>query len=97
MRMKRLSLIPALGIAAFLGMMAVDNPDANALARRTIVSSPRGTAVITRRPGRVAMIRRRGRLAMRGIRGARGAVIVSRPGRTCRIVIANGIRVRRCW
>ncbi len=84
----RFSLIPVLGIAAFLGIMAVDNPDANALTRRTIVSSPRGTAVITKRPGRVAM---------RRIRGARGAVIVSRPGRVCRTVIANGVRVRRCW
>jgi hypothetical protein len=84
----RLSLIPALGIAAFLGTMAVDNPDANALARRTIVSNPRGTVVVTKRPGRVAM---------RGFRRARGAVIVSRPGRACRTVIVNGVRVRRCF
>ncbi len=78
----RLSLFASLGIAAFLGVMAIDPPDANALARgTTIVSSPRGTTVITRRPRRLGLLR--------GIRGARGAVI-------CRTVIVNGVRVRRC-
>jgi hypothetical protein len=84
----RLSLLTALGIAALSGMMAVDVPDANALVRsRTIVSTPRGSAVITRRP----------RLAVAGrLRGARGQVIVRRPGLICRSVIVNGVRVRRC-
>jgi hypothetical protein len=88
----RLSSITALGIAAFLGIMAVDPPDANAQVRgRTVVSSPRGTAVISRRPGRVTVVKRPRHLAMRGWRwrGARGAVI-------CRTVIVNGVRVRRC-
>jgi hypothetical protein len=78
----RFSSIPALGIATFLGIVAVDTPDANAQAdRTTVVSSPRGTAVIARRPGRVTVLR--------GRRGARGAVI-------CRTRIVNGVRVTRC-
>jgi hypothetical protein len=78
----RLSLLASLGIAAFLGVIAIDPPDASAQTRgTTIVSSPRGTAVITRRARRLAWLR--------GIRGARGAVI-------CRSVIVNGVRVRRC-
>ena len=87
----RLSLLAPLGIAAFLGIMASDPPDANAQAR-TIVSSPRGTAVITRRPSRMAFVRRGPRrlaFLRRGTLGARGAVI-------CRTVIVNGVRVRRC-
>jgi hypothetical protein len=74
-----------------LGLMAMATPDATARSSRTIVSGPSGTAVISRRTGRVA--------AVRGLRGARGAVITtSRPGLTCRTVIgANGVRVRRCW
>lgn len=84
----RLSLLASLGIAAFLGIMAIDAPDANAVTRsRTVVSSPRGAAVVTRRSRRVATVR--------GQRGARGAVIVSRP-RACRTVIVNGVRMRRC-
>jgi hypothetical protein len=93
----RLSLLASLGIAAFLGLMAMATPDAQA-RRTTIVSSPRGTTVVTRRPGRVAAVRLRGARgqAIR-LRGARGAVITtSRPGLTCRTVIANGVRVRRC-
>lgn len=87
----RLSLLVPLGIAAFLGIMSIDTPDANALVRsRTVVSGPRGAAVVTRGPRRMAMTR--------GLRGARGAVIVRRPGlRACRTVIVNGVRVRRCF
>ena len=89
----RLSLLAPLGIAALLGIMSIDTPAANAqIGRSTIVSSPRGTAVMTRRPGRRVVIVRRGprRLAfVGGLRGARGAVI-------CRTVIVNGVRVRRC-
>jgi hypothetical protein len=78
----RFSLMPALGIATLLGIVAVDTPDANAQAgRKTIVSSPRGTAVIARRPGRVTVAR--------GWRAARGAAI-------CRTRIVNGVRVTRC-
>jgi hypothetical protein len=78
----RLSLLTSLGLAAFLGIMAMDAPDANALVRRgTVVRTPGRTVVVTRRP-RVAMVNR--------WRGARGAVI-------CRTRIINGVRVRRCF
>lgn len=86
----RLSLIASLSLAAVLGIgaMAVDTPNAD--ARTVVVSGPR-TVVATRRPARVAVVRRgpRGvfvgrrpaRFAMaRGLRGARGSVIVRRPG-----------------
>lgn len=88
----RLSLLAPLGIATFLGLVAIAPPDANAEARGTaVVSSPRGAAVITRRPGRVAVVRRGPRrlATVTGIRGARGAVI-------CRTRIVNGVRVTRC-
>jgi hypothetical protein len=78
----RLCFLAPLSIVAFLGIMAIDPPYASAQTRgTTIVSSPRGTAVITRRARRLAF--------WRGLRGARGAVI-------CRTVIVNGVRVRRC-
>jgi hypothetical protein len=78
----RLSLLTSLGLAAFLGIMAMDAPDANAIVRRTVVSTPGRTAVITtRRSGRLAMLNR--------WRGARGSVI-------CRTRVINGVRVRRC-
>jgi hypothetical protein len=81
----RLSLLTSLGLAAFLGIMATDTPDANALARRTVVSTPGRTAVITTRtPRRFAMVNRS------RWRSARGAVI-------CRTRIINGVRVRRCF
>ena len=77
----RLSLLASLGIAAFLGVVATATPDANAQARRTIMSSPGGTTVVTRRPGRMSVMRSPRRVAaVRGLRGARGAVIVRRPG-----------------
>jgi hypothetical protein len=78
----RLSLLTSLSLAAFLGIMAMDAPDASALVRRTVVSEPSRTAVITTRRPRVAMTRR--------LRGARGSVI-------CRTRIINGVRVRRCF
>lgn len=86
----RLYVLAALGIAASLGIMAIDAPDANALARSTtVVSGPRGTAVVSRSRGmRSAAI----------VRGARGTAVVSRPrgAAVCRSVIVNGVRVRRC-
>jgi hypothetical protein len=94
----RLSLITSLGLAAFLGIMAMDTTDANAQVRRTVVSTPGRTTVVTTRRPRVAMARRsrvamvrRPRVAMVSRwRGARGAVI-------CRTRIINGVRVRRCF
>jgi hypothetical protein len=88
----RLSLLAPLGIVAFLGIAAIDPPDANAQDRgRTTVSTPRGTAVMTRRPRRAAVVHRgpRRMAFLKGMRGARGAAI-------CRTVIVNGVRVRRC-
>ncbi len=78
----RLSALAALGITAVLGIMTIDVPDANALVRRTtVVSGPRGTAVVSRSRGmRTATVVRRGR-GMRTaavVRGPRGAVVVSR-------------------
>jgi hypothetical protein len=86
----RLSVLAALGITAFLGVMAIDVPDANALVRsRTVVSGPRGTAVVGRSFGmrRAAVVR-----------GARGAAVVRGPrgAVACRWVMVNGVRVRRC-
>jgi hypothetical protein len=105
----RLSVLAALGITAFLGIMTIGAPDANAIARSTtVVSGPRGTAAVSRSRGmRGAAIVRRGRGAAvvsgaRGaavVSGARGAAIVRGPrGATvaCRWVMVNGVRVRRC-
>jgi hypothetical protein len=90
----RLSLLAALGFTAFLGIMTINAPDANARARSTtVVSGPRGTAVVTRSRGmRTATVVRRGRGIRTAtvVRGARGAAVV------CRSVIVNGVRVRRC-
>jgi hypothetical protein len=45
----RFSVLAALGLIAFLGIMTIDAPDANAIARGTaVVSGPRGTAVVSR-------------------------------------------------
>jgi hypothetical protein len=86
----RLSLLTSLGLAAFLGIMAVDTPDANAVASRTVVSTPGRTTVVNTKRPRVAMVRR-SRVAMaRRARLARGAVV-------CRTRIINGVRVRRCF
>ena len=46
----RLSVLAALGFTAFLGIMTIDAPDANAIARGTaVVSRPRGAVVVSRR------------------------------------------------
>src|SRR3974377_1933017 len=83
-----LAILAALGITAFLGVVTAAAPDANALVRRTVVSGPRGEAVVTRTPrativrsrrGTAVMSRERGVAVVSRARGARGAVIVSRP------------------
>lgn len=67
----RLSVFAALGITAFLGIMTIDPPDANAQTRRAaVVSSPRSAAIVSTRGVRTAVVRPR---------GARGAVIMGRP------------------
>ena len=68
----RLSVFAALGITAFLGIMTIDPPDANAQTRRAaVVSSPRSAVIVSRPRGvRTAVVRPR---------GARGAVIMGRP------------------
>src|SRR5258706_610204 len=68
----RLSALAALGVTAFLGIMAIDVPNANAAVRdTTIVSGRRGTMVVSRRLGaRGAVITSR----------PRGAVVVRRRG-----------------
>jgi hypothetical protein len=87
----RLSVLAALGFTAFLGIMTINAPDANARVRSTtVVSGPRGTAVVTRSRGmRTATVVRRGR-STTVVRTARGAAV------GCRSVIVNGVRVRRC-
>lgn len=74
----RLSVLAALSITVFLGIISIDVPDANAQARRTtVVSGPRGTAVVSRSRGtRSAIVRSGRRTAV--VSGARGAVVVSR-------------------
>jgi hypothetical protein len=80
----RLSVLAALGITAFLGSIAIDAPNANAVVRDTsVVSSPRGTAVVTRARGATIVKGRRGTAVVsRGLRGARGAVIMRSPRST---------------
>src|SRR5258708_21493756 len=80
----RLSVLAALGVTAFLGIMTVNAPNANAVVRDTsIVSGPRGTAVVNRTRGATILKGRRGTAVVsRGLRGARGAVIMSSPRRT---------------
>lgn len=77
----RLSVLAAVGVTAFLGIMTVNAPNANAAVRDTsIVSGPRGTAVVNRTRGATILKGRRGTAVVsRGLRGARGAVIMSRP------------------
>lgn len=99
----RLSLLGSLSIAAVLGIMALDASDANALVRRstTVVTTPGGPGMITRRSSRVGFARTwrgaRGAVGWRRWRGARGAVIVHPGIRRCRTVFVNGVRVRRCF
>ena len=58
----RLSILAALGFTAFLGIMTIAAPDANATVRSTtVVSGPRGTAVVSRPRGAVVVSRRRTR------------------------------------
>src|SRR6266852_5825698 len=80
----RLSVLAALGVTAFLGIATIDAPNANAAVRDTsIVSGPRGTAVVNRTRGATIVRGRRGTAVVsRGLRGARGAVIMSRPRST---------------
>jgi hypothetical protein len=87
----RLSVLAALGVTAFLGIMTVNAPNANAVVRDTsVVSGPRGTAVVNRTRGTTilkgrrgtAVVSRRGTTVVSGLRGARGAVIMSSPRRT---------------
>jgi hypothetical protein len=80
----RLSVLAAVGVTAFLGIMAIDAPNANAVVRDTsIVSGPRGTAVVNRTRGATILKGRRGTAVVsRGLRGARGAVTMSSPRRT---------------
>jgi hypothetical protein len=88
----RLSVLAALGVTAFLGIATIDAPNANAAVRDTsIVSGPRGTAVVNRtrgatilkgRRGTAVVGRTRGTTVVSGLRGARGAVIMSSPRRT---------------
>jgi hypothetical protein len=77
----RLSVLAAVGITAFLGIVTIDPPDANALARRTtVVSGPRGTTAVSRSRGmRTTVVSgSRGTAIVRRPLGARGAVIVHR-------------------
>jgi len=79
----RLSVLAALGVTAFLGIMTVNAPNANAVVRDTsIVSGPRGTAVVNRTRGATILKGRRGTTIVSGLRGARDAVIMSSPRRT---------------
>src|SRR5262249_28317289 len=91
----RLSVLAALGVTAFLGIMAIDAPNANAVVRDTsMVSGPRGTAVINRSRGATIMRGRRGTAVVsRGLRGARGAVIMSSPRRTAIVRSRRGTTV----
>src|SRR5215469_5101338 len=76
----RLSVLAVLGVTAFLGMMAIDPPDANALTRRTtVVSGPRGAATVRRSRGATIVRGRRGTAIVSRMPGARGAVITSSP------------------
>ena len=82
----RLSVLAALGVTAFLGIATIDAPNANAAVRDTsIVSGPRGTAVMNRtrgatilkgRRGTAVVGRTRGTTVVSGLPAARGATIV---------------------
>src|SRR5882672_2043111 len=75
----RLSVLAALGVTAFFGIMAIDVPNANAVGRgTTIVSGLRGArgAVIMSSPRRTIVRGRRGTTVVSRMPAARGAVIV---------------------
>jgi hypothetical protein len=72
-----------------LGSMAIETPDANAVSRSTtIVSSPRGTAVISRRPRVIATTRLR--RAHVSVVGSRRTVVI-----TPTLMAATRLRTRR--
>jgi hypothetical protein len=78
----RLSLLTPLGLAAVLGIMTLNAPDANALVKhKTVVSKPHSTMIVTKHP-RLAMTHR--------WHGARGSVV-------CHTLIKHGKRVHRCF
>jgi len=88
----RLSVLAALGITAFLGIMTINPPDANAQTRRTtVVSSPRSAVIVSRPRGmRTAVVRPRGAVIMGR---PRSTVIVSRPrGVRTAVVSPRGAR-----
>src|SRR5229473_3363869 len=88
----RLSVLAALGVTAFLGIATIDAPNANAAVRDTsIVSGPRGTAVVNRlRGARGAVIMSSPRRTI--VRGRRGTTIVSRTPAARGAVIVKGRR-----
>lgn len=79
----RLPLLAALGVVTTLGIAMFAAPDVSAQTRRaTVVSSARGTAIVSRplRTRSAMVVRRgaRGAVVTRGPRGARGAIIMRR-------------------
>jgi hypothetical protein len=78
----RLSYLIPVGLAAVLGITAMNAPDANALVKhKTVVSKPNSTTVVTKRP-HLAMTHR--------WHGARGSVV-------CHTFIKHGKRVHHCF
>jgi hypothetical protein len=79
----RLSYLTPLGLAAMLGIMTLDAPDANALVKhKTVVSKPHSTTVVTKKRPHLAMTTHRWH-------GARGSVV-------CHTLIKHGKFVHRC-
>jgi hypothetical protein len=78
----RLSLLTPLGLAAMLGIMTMNAPDANALVtHKTVVSKPHSTTVVTK-GHHLAMMHR--------WHGARGSVV-------CHTLIKHGKHVHHCF
>src|SRR5260370_38427385 len=70
----RLSVLAALGVTAFLGIMTIDAPKANAAVLDTsIVSGPQGTALVNRTRGGTILKGRRGNAGV----GRRATQVVS--------------------
>jgi hypothetical protein len=79
----RLSYLTPLGLAAMLGIMTMNAPDANALVKhRTVISKPHGITVVTRKHPHLAMTRT--------WHGARGSLV-------CHTLIKHGRRVHHCF
>jgi hypothetical protein len=79
----RLSYLTPLGLAAMLGIMTMNAPDANALVKhKTVVSKPHSTTVVTKKRPHLAMVHH--------WRGAHGSVV-------CHTVIKHGKRVHHCF